>query len=91
MTRNLDCCVAKPRIICRVCKGAACSRHYLMFKKAHPPAKMLTPSGREIFFCPAQGGKGVSYFFEFGIVILDSPQDILNNYNPPEVPPEFRT
>ena len=88
MSDNLPCCVAHPRILCRVCKGCACGRHYLMFKKAHPQANVLTPSGREIYFC---SGKDVSYYFECGIVILDSPLDALNNYNPPEIPPEFHT
>lgn len=82
--KNLECCVAIPRILCTNCKRCACSRHYIMFKKDHPPAKLLTPSGREIYDCQ---GVGVSYYLEYGVVILQSPSEVLQKFFPPEVPP----
>ena len=78
MTNNLECCLAWPRILCTNCKACACGRHYMMFKKAHPPANLLTPSGREIFDCM---GTGVSYFIEYGMIILQNPNDLQHQWD----------
>lgn len=66
-------------ITCRVCGVTANNKNeQVSFKRNHPQADALTPSGREIYHC---GDKLVSYVLVDGVVILMSPQEIHDKYN----------
>lgn len=72
------CCATTPRILCRVCKVSACMKHMIVFKRNHPPANILAPTGREMFTC---GEKLVSFIIENSVVVFICPDELHDNFS----------